>query len=89
MLVPCISNILTIMKHPQFVKNPTLLWPIINLIIKLLSCLMEQGSIEPVAVLVISGLRELLSSPKNEELITCALAEMMACLLHLVFGKIK
>lgn len=88
-LVPCISNILLIMKHPQFVKNPTLLWPIINLIIKILSSLQETASVESIAILITNGLSSLLSSATNEELITCALSELTASLMHMAFGRIK
>ncbi len=64
-LMPCMNNILTIMKNKQFVSNPTLLWPVINLIIKLVSSLLESASIESLAVVVVNGLSSLLSSQKN------------------------
>ncbi len=87
--MPCIANILTIMHNKQFVTNPTLLWPIINLLIKLLASLLDSSGIEAIAVMIVSGLSPLLSSPKNEELITCALTELMAGLMHHVFVKLK
>lgn len=88
-LTPCIGNILTIMKNKQFVSNPTLLWPIINLIIKLLASLADSNAIENIAVMIVNGVSQLLASPKNEELITCALSELLACLMHHVFIKFK
>lgn len=77
------------MKNKQFVSNPTLLWPIINLIIKLLSSVVVEGAIEGIAILITNGVGALLSNNRNEELITCALTELMAVVLHLTFGRIK
>ena len=63
--MPCISNILAIMKNKQFITNPTLLWPVINLIIRLLSSVSAEGASHQLAVLVVNGLSSLLSNPRN------------------------
>ena len=89
LLLPCIANILAIMKNQQFVSNPTLLWPIINLLIRLVSTVAAEGAVDQMAILIVNGLSSLLSNSRNEELITCALTELMAVVLHLAFPALK
>lgn len=55
----------------------------------MLSSLQESASVEVISILITNGVSNLLSSAKNEELITCALSELTASLMHLVFGRIK
>jgi hypothetical protein len=50
----------------QFVTNPTLLWPVINLIIKLLSTCYQSDQIEALGIAVVTGIGPLLASNNNE-----------------------
>lgn len=65
----------------QFSTNPTLLWPVINLIIKLLgTCYMEKQK-ATLGVAVVRGVGGLLAV-RNEELLACALFELMATIVQ-------
>jgi hypothetical protein len=48
-----------------------------------------SGPITQAGIIVVSELSGLLGASNNEELIACALTELLVCLLSSVFGKIK
>ena len=64
-LLPCISNILNIMKMKHFVNNPTLLWPIINLIIKLISTSYLTSNSQLIGITIVNGVSNLLALSNN------------------------
>ena len=89
MFIPCITNLLKIVKEKYFITNPTLLWPIINLIIRLISCLAVCGSIDNTSILIVSELSGLIAAGNNEELVASALMDLLSSIMHTVFQKIK
>jgi len=60
------ANILKIVQDRQFIKNPTLLWPIINLVVKLVNCLSACGPVDATCILIVTELSCLLSADNNE-----------------------
>ena len=71
--MPCMTNLLRIIKDRQFISNPTLLWPLINLVIRFINCIATTGEADAISILIVNEISGLLYSPKNEELIACAL----------------
>ena len=88
-LLPCISNIIEIMKMRQFINNPTLLWPIINLIIKLISTSYQNSNAQILGINIVNGLHELLHKNNNLQILVSALNQLLSCILYMAFSNVK
>lgn len=64
----CINNIVTLVGLPEVVACPTLMWPIINLLIRLVKSLndIDKQLVGEAAGLIVRGLAPLIASEKNE-----------------------
>lgn len=91
LLASCISNIVSLVRMKEFLVSPTLLWPIINLLIRIVKNMFDinYSIISDTVSIIIHGLSPLLSSEKNEELIVCGIAELIATLFYCSFKGIK
>ena len=58
----CITNIVTIMTLPQFTINPTLIWPIINLLVKFVKSIPEISLVQQAGYIIIKGLSPIIQS---------------------------
>jgi hypothetical protein len=78
-------------KLKEFTLSPTLLWPIINLLIRLVKSLFDinRDVVTEAVCIIVQGLSSLISSDKNEELLVCALAELISTLFYCSFKSIK
>lgn len=87
----CISNIVTLVSLPEVVACPTLMWPIINLLIRLVKNLhdIDRQLVGEAAALIVRGLAPLIASQRNEELLVNALVELLAMLLASCFKPLK
>jgi hypothetical protein len=67
------------------------MWPIINLIIRLVKGLYDIGReyMSGVAEIIVRGLAPLISAERNEELLVNALVELMSILFYCCFKGIK
>lgn len=75
-LAACIANIVGLVRIRDINVAPTLLWPIINLLIRLVKCLndISKDAVSEAVCIIIQGISAIISSDKNEELIVCATA---------------
>lgn len=91
MVAGCINNIVTLVGLPEVVACPTLMWPIINLLIRLVKNLndIDKQLVGEAAGLIVRGLAPLIASEKNEELLVNALVELLAMLFYCCFKPIK
>jgi hypothetical protein len=75
----------------EVVACPTLMWPIINLLIRLVKNLYDisRDLVGEAAAIIVRGLAPLISAEKNEELLVNALVELMATLFYCCFKAVK
>ena len=75
-VAPCVRNIVGLVPLEHFARNPNLLWPIINLLIKMVRLVDENSPVlaQQVSQILTQGLAELIRGNRNEELIIGALA---------------
>lgn len=85
----CVSNLVNIMGDPRFAQNPNLIWPIINLLVKMIKSIPTALGVEQSAAAIQRGLAGMASKEGHEQLMFSALAELFSTLLYLCFQPFK
>jgi hypothetical protein len=75
----------------EFIECPTLMWPIVNLLIKFGKTIhdLNRPMVEEVAKSILLGLSSLIYSERNEESLFSALAELISSVFFFCFKAIK
>lgn len=73
----------------QFKSNPNLIWPMLDLLVKLVKAVRdcsvknEISIVNEVVIIIIKGLISIIEQEKSEELLVCALTQLIASLIEM------